>query len=203
VRAARTHQPFLELVHRLDRETSGVLLLAKSRRALTRLHAAMRDGEIDKRYLTLVAGTWHNQRQHVKAPLHKYVIGSGERRVSVDAQGQAAHTVFNRIEKFESHGQAFTLLEAELHTGRTHQIRVHLSYLGYPIVGDDKYGDFALNKRVAGGEFTLPLRRMFLHAHAITLAHPVSGEPLRIEAPLAPDCEAFLTGLRARGVARA
>lgn len=199
VRAARPSQPFLELAHRLDRETSGVLLLAKSRRALTRLHAAMRDGEIDKRYLTLAAGGWHNPRQHVRAPLHKYVTGGGERRVSVDLKGRAAHTAFNRVEQFAFDGRQFTLLEAELHTGRTHQIRVHLAHLGTPIAGDDKYGDFELNKRVASGAFAPPLRRMFLHAASVTLAHPVSGEPLHIESPLAHDCESFLRGLRAKG----
>ena len=196
VRAARPNQPFLELAHRLDRETSGVLLLAKSRRALTRLHAAMRDGEVDKRYLTLVAGIWHNTRQHVRAPLHKYVTGGGERRVSVDdAQGREAHTTFNRIRQFASADLTFTLLEAELHTGRTHQIRVHLAHLGTPIVGDDKYGDFELNKRVAGSAFVPPLRRMFLHAASVAFAHPVGGQSLRIESPLADDCASFLAGL--------
>lgn len=195
-RAARPQQVFLELAHRLDRETSGVLLLAKSRRALTRLHAYMRDGEMDKRYLTLVAGTWHNARQHVRAALHKYVTPQGERRVSVDAQGQPAHTVFNRLERLQSEKIEFTLLEAQLHTGRTHQIRVHLAHLGFPIIGDDKYGDFSLNKFVASAVFNPPLRRMFLHAHSVELVHPISAEPLRIEAPLAPECAAFLHGLR-------
>jgi 23S rRNA pseudouridine955/2504/2580 synthase len=197
VRAARGNPVFLELAHRLDRETSGVLLLAKTRRALTRLHAAMREGEIDKRYLTLVAGRWHNDRQHVKMPLTKYVTGGGERRVSVDPEGQAAHTVFNRLERFVAAGFEFSLLEAELHTGRTHQIRVHLAHLGFPIVGDDKYGDFDLNKRIARGEFGVPLRRMFLHAHSVALVHPVTGEPLRIEAPLARECDDFLRAQRA------
>lgn len=199
VRAARNNPPFLELVHRLDRETSGVLLLAKTRRALTGLHAAMRDGEIDKHYLTLVAGQWHNTRQHVKAPLIKYLTGGGERRVSVDPQGRAAHTVFNRVARFTVGATEFSLLEAELHTGRTHQIRVHLVHLGFAIVGDDKYGDFDLNKQVARGEFGVPLRRMFLHAASIAFAHPVGGELLRIEAPLAGDCEDFLRGLKKVG----
>ncbi len=200
VRAARPDAAFMELAHRLDRETSGVLLLAKSRRALVRLHAHMREGTMDKRYVTLVAGAWHNARQHVKAPLHKYVTAQGERRVSVDADGQAAHTVFNRLESLQRGDQAYTLLEAELHTGRTHQIRVHLAHLGFPIVGDDKYGDFNLNKYVASTAFSPSLKRMFLHAKSLELIHPISAEPLRIEAPLAPECAAFLQGLRQKEV---
>lgn len=197
VRAARPHQPFLELAHRLDRDTSGVLLLAKSRRALTRLHADMRDGNIDKRYLVLVVGAWRNARQHVKAALHKYVTAQGERRVSVDDAGQAAHTVFNRIEGgLRADGTDFTLLQAQLHTGRTHQIRVHLAHLGFPIVGDDKYGNFELNKRVASAAYKPPLRRMFLHAHSLQFVHPIGGHPLHFEAPLPTECEAFLHGLR-------
>ncbi len=198
VRAARPQQNFLELAHRLDRETSGVLVLAKSRRALVRLHAFMREGAIDKRYVTLVAGVWRNARQHVKAPLHKYVTAQGERRVSVDEAGQQAHTVFSRLEGLQHGDLMFTLIEAQLRTGRTHQIRVHLAHLGFPIVGDDKYGDFDLNKRVASAAFTPPLKRMFLHAKSLELIHPISAEPLRIEAPLAPECAAFLQGLRGK-----
>ena len=194
LRAARSQLPFLELAHRLDRETSGVLLLAKSRRALVRLHAALRDGEIDKRYLVLVAGEWRNDRQHVKLALHKVVTAAGERRVNVDDEGQAAHTVFNRVERLGR----FTLLEAELRTGRTHQIRVHLAHLGFPILGDDKYGDFELNKRAARGELGARFDRMFLHAGRVQFAHPVSGETLAIEAPLPAACEDLLDILRAR-----
>ena len=193
LRASRANQPFLELAHRLDRETSGLLLLAKSRRALVRLHEALRDAEVDKRYLALVAGDWRNDRQHVKLALHKFVTAAGERRVNVDEEGQAAHTVFNRVERFGR----FTLLEAELHTGRTHQIRVHLAHLGFPILGDDKYGDFDLNKRAARGELGPRFDRMFLHAARVSLAHPVSGEPLTIEAALPPACEDLVEALRA------
>ncbi len=192
VRAARPNQPFLELAHRLDRETSGVLILGKTRRALTALHADMREGRIDKRYFTLVKGDWVNDRQHVKLPLHKFLTPSGERRVKVDAeQGAPSHTIFNLIERRGD----FSLLEAELKTGRTHQIRVHLSHQGFPIVGDDKYGDFDLNKRVARGEFGARLERMFLHAHSVCFVHPVTGQSMHIEAPLAPECADFLKKL--------
>ena len=136
---------YLELVHRLDRETSGVLLVAEKRRALTGLHAMMRDGGIDKRYLLLVAGRWPNPLQHVKLPLYKRITETGEKHVTVRDDGQRAHTIFRRLESFRD----FTLLEAELKTGRTHQIRVHTSHLGFPIAGDAKYGDFELNKTLA------------------------------------------------------
>jgi 23S rRNA pseudouridine955/2504/2580 synthase len=192
VRAARPHQPFLELVHRLDRETSGVLLLAKTRRALLRLHEQLREGEVEKRYLALVAGDWVNDRQHVRLPLAKFTTRGGERRVSVaDREGLAAHTVFNLRYRYGP----LSLLEAELRTGRTHQIRVHLAHLGFPIVGDDKYGDFELNRRVARGEFGVALRRMFLHACAVRFRHPASGEPVAVDAALDRECAGFLAGL--------
>ncbi len=192
VRAARPDQPFLELAHRLDRDTSGILLLAKSRRALVGLHEQLREGQVDKRYLALVAGDWVNDRQHVRLPLAKRTTGSGERRVSVDRdEGLAAHTVFNLRHRYGG----FSLLEAELKTGRTHQIRVHLAHVGFPIVGDDKYGDFELNRRVARGEFGVPFGRMFLHAWATRFRHPVSGVPMSIESALDRECSDFLRGL--------
>lgn len=191
VRAARPNQPFLELAHRLDRETSGILLLAKTRRALVGLHEQLREGRVDKRYLALVKGDWLNDRQHVKAALAKYVTRTGERRVAVDAEGMPSHTIFNLRERFGR----FSLLEAELKTGRTHQIRVHLAHVGYPIVGDDKYGDFDLNKQVARGEFGSRLARMFLHACATRFAHPMSGATIDLAAPLPRDCEDFLRSL--------
>lgn len=192
VRAARPHQPFLELAHRLDRETSGILLLAKSRRALLGLHGQMRDGLVDKRYLVLVSGDWVNDRQHVRAPLARFLTREGERRVAVDPEGMQSHTVFNLRERFG----AFSLLEAELKTGRTHQIRVHLAHLGFPILGDDKYGDFELNRRAARGEFGARLPRMFLHAWAIRFSHPVGGAPVDLMSPLPRDRDDFLRGLR-------
>jgi 23S rRNA pseudouridine955/2504/2580 synthase len=192
LRAARPDAKFLELVHRLDRETSGLLLLAKKRSALTNLHEQMRDGTTDKRYLTLVSGDWTNPRQHVKLPLHKFTTPDGERRVVVQAGGQEAHTVFNLRRKWEG----FALLEAELKTGRTHQIRVHLASSGFPIAGDEKYGDFALNKQLQKASSTRgALKRMFLHAWRITFQHPDTGKPMTLTAPLPPECERFLVSL--------
>jgi 23S rRNA pseudouridine955/2504/2580 synthase len=192
LRAARPDAKFLELVHRLDRETSGLLLLAKKRSALTSLHEQMRDGKTDKRYLTMVAGDWRNPRQHVKLPLHKYTTPDGERRVVVQAGGQESHTIFNLLRKW----QDYALLEAELKTGRTHQIRVHLASSGFPILGDEKYGDFALNKQLQkANDARGALRRMFLHAYQITFQHPETGKPLTLKAPLPAECERFLVSL--------
>ena len=192
LRAARPDAKFLELVHRLDRETSGLLMLAKKRSALTNLHAQMRDGLTDKRYLTMVHGDWKNARQHIKLPLHKYTTADGERRVAVQAGGMESHTVFTLLKKW----QHFALLEAELKTGRTHQIRVHLASSGFPILGDDKYGDFALNRILLKADDTRgALKRMFLHAHQITFTHPETGEAMTIKAPLAAECERFLVSL--------
>ncbi|MFD2366452.1 RluA family pseudouridine synthase [Pseudoduganella sp. GCM10020061] len=192
LRASRPEAKFLELVHRLDRETSGLLLLAKKRSALTNLHEQMRDGTTDKRYLTLVYGDWQNKRQHVKLPLHKYTTPEGERRVVVQAGGMESHTVFTLLKKYEE----FALLEAELKTGRTHQIRVHLASSGFPIAGDDKYGDFALNKQLLKAtDKRGALKRMFLHAHQITFTHPDTGKPVTVKAPLPGECERFLVSL--------
>jgi 23S rRNA pseudouridine955/2504/2580 synthase len=192
LRAARPEAKFLELVHRLDRETSGILLLAKKRSALTNLHEQMRDGLTDKRYLTLVHGDWQNARQHVKLPLHKYSTPDGERRVRVQADGMPSHTIFSLIRRYGE----FALLEAELKTGRTHQIRVHLSSSGFAIAGDDKYGDFALNRALQKAEAGRgALKRMFLHAHQITFTHPDSGQKMTLKAALPPECEKFLISL--------
>jgi 23S rRNA pseudouridine955/2504/2580 synthase len=189
LRSARPQAKLLELVHRLDRETSGVLLIAKKRSALTGMHEIMREGNSDKRYLTLVLGQWKNAKQHVKLPLFKFDTPQGEKRVMVREDGQAAHTIFT----LEKSWQDFTLLEAQLKTGRTHQIRVHLSHLGFPIAGDDKYGDFARNKDL----MKRGLKRMFLHAHSITFNHPLTGEALSIHAPLPPELTSFMAKLDA------
>jgi len=194
LRAARPQAKFLELVHRLDRETSGVLMLAKKRPALVAMHALLREGKTDKRYLTLVKGVWpHEAKHHVRASLHKFLTAGGERRVAAvddeDDDGKEAHTIFTLQKRFAE----ASLLEAQLKTGRTHQIRVHLASSGYPILGDDKYGDFDLNKAVA----KQGLKRMFLHAAKISFVHPVTEQRLRIEAPLPDDCARFLVSLAA------
>jgi 23S rRNA pseudouridine955/2504/2580 synthase len=187
LRLERPESRFLELVHRLDRDTSGVLLLAKRRSALTALHQQLREGQVEKQYAVLVRGDWRDGRRSVKLPLHKYVLASGERRVSVGEDGMSAHTVF----RLEGRGGGYSLLEAELKTGRTHQIRVHLAHLGYPIAGDDKYGDFALNRQLAREG----LKRMFLHAAKTVITHPQSGAALTLRAPLPAALRDFLAAL--------
>ncbi|MFX1761586.1 RluA family pseudouridine synthase [Paraburkholderia sp. A1RI-2L] len=197
LREARPHGKFLELVHRLDRETSGVLMLAKKRAALVGLHEQMRDNKTDKRYYACVHGEWASdwgRRRAVKEPLHKYLTPEGERRVRVQPDGQPSHTVFNLVERWPG----YALVEAELKTGRTHQIRVHLAHLGLPIVGDAKYGDFALNKALARTGAKPGVKRMFLHAHRLKLTHPITGAPLQFEAPLPPELRSFVSELRAQ-----
>ena len=184
MRATRPQAKFLELVHRLDRDTSGVLLLAKKRSMLTALQELIRTGRMDKRYLVLVRGHWALGKKHVRLKLQRFVTAAGERRVSVDEAGREAYTVF----ELERACGAYSLLQAQLKTGRTHQIRVHLAHLGYPIVGDDKYGDFELNKRLA----KMGMKRMFLHAWKLAFVHPGSGEKLALTAPLPIDLEKFL-----------
>jgi 23S rRNA pseudouridine955/2504/2580 synthase len=191
MRRARPDAPFLELVHRLDRDTSGVLLIAKKRPALVGLHAQLRDGAIDKRYLVLVRGKWRDALRNVELPLTTYVTRDGERRVRVDTHGRLARTVFRRIDTWPNAAPPVSLLDAELDTGRTHQIRVHLTHLGFPLAGDDKYGDFAWNKELA----RVGLKRMFLHAHRVAFVHPTSATQIAIEAPLAPDLAAFIARL--------
>ncbi len=187
MRRARPQAKFLELVHRLDRETSGILLLAKKRSALVAMHEIMREGNSDKRYFALVLGQWKNVKQHVKLPLYKFDTPQGEKRVMVREDGQASHTIFLLQKSWND----FSLLEAHLKTGRTHQIRVHLSHLGFPIAGDDKYGDFSRNKVL----MKQGLKRMFLHAHSIAFAHPLTGEAMQLNAPLPNELESFITKL--------
>lgn len=198
LRAARPEARFLELVHRLDRDTSGILLLAKKRPFLVALHELLREGRIDKRYLALVKGVWpHEAKHHIVAPLASHVLAGGERRVaqvragSEHAGAREAHSVVSVSRRFAD----ATLLEVTIKTGRTHQIRVHLASAGHPIVGDDKYGDFEVNRQAARSGF----KRMFLHAARISFLRPDSGERLRIEAGLADDCEAYLGTLARPG----
>ena len=194
LRRQRPQSRYLELAHRLDRETSGILLVGKKRSALTALHDMFREGAIgggnrttDKRYLVLVKGRWMDQVRHVKLPLHKYLLDSGERRVRVADEGKASHTIF----RLRARWQNFSLLEAELKTGRTHQIRVHLAHLGFPIAGDEKYGDFALNRELQ----RIGLKRMFLHASRMQFLHPLSGELMLMEAPLPQGLDGFIRQL--------
>ncbi|NBI48511.1 MULTISPECIES: RluA family pseudouridine synthase [Burkholderia] len=194
LREARPEARFLELVHRLDRETSGILMIAKKRSALVGLHEQIRDNRMDKRYYAAVHGEWTadwGRRRAVKVPLFKYSTPDGERRVRVQDDGLPSHTVFNLIDRWSD----YAFLEAELKTGRTHQIRVHLAHLGLPIVGDAKYGDFALNKALARANARPSLKRMFLHAYRLKLAHPLSGETLQFDAPLPDECRRFLDQL--------
>lgn len=183
IEALRRQRPlakFLELAHRLDRETSGILLVGKKRLALTALHDMFRErgAGADKRYLVLVKGRWMNNTQHVKLPLYKYLTEGGERRVMVRDDGKASHTVFRLLARWPD----MSLLEAQLKTGRTHQIRVHLAHLGFPILGDEKYGEFALNKNLKREG----LKRMALHAWRMAFRHPLTAAPLECVAPL-PD----------------
>jgi 23S rRNA pseudouridine955/2504/2580 synthase len=185
LRSARPEARFLELAHRLDRETSGLLVLAKKRSALTRLHEMFRDGGINKHYLTLVHGKWCNALQHVRLPLEKYLTAEGERRVSVSAEGKSAHSIVRLLARWQN----FSLVEVELKTGRTHQIRVHLTHLGFPLAGDDKYGDFSLNRDLQ----RVGLKRMFLHSARLELPHPLTGLPLKLSSPLPNELSTFLT----------
>ena len=194
LRAARPQARFLELVHRLDRDTSGVMLVAKKRAALVDLHAQLRDHAFDKRYQVLVRGRWRDAMRRVKLGLHKFDTSDGERRVRVDDEGgQDAETIFRRQATWFDREPPLALLEAELKTGRTHQIRVHLTHLGFPLAGDDKYGDFAWNKELARNG----LKRMFLHAQTLAFLHPVTRERISFVAPLPPELARFIARLDA------
>lgn len=180
LRELRPNDKQLELVHRLDRDTSGCLIIAKKRSALRRLHEQLREGTMDKRYLTLLKGKWKGTNKWVDAPLLKNVIRSGERLVFVDPKGKDARTQF--IPYCVS--DEASLMSVKLDTGRTHQIRVHAQHLGFPIAGDDKYGDDEFNRQMKG----VGLKRLFLHAYSLKFHLPDSdtGEdtPIYIEAPL-------------------
>lgn len=198
LRRARPQARFLELVHRLDKETSGVLLLAKKRSALTALQDQFRARGTDKTYLALVLGDWPAQKKVIDVALHKYLDAAGERRVRAVAaddeeDGRRSITLVKVRQRFER----FTLLEVTIKTGRTHQIRVHLAHEGHPIVGDAKYGDFAQNKALSKGmgHDTAKFGRMFLHAWRLAVDHPATGERLALEAALPAECETFLEQL--------
>ncbi len=193
LRQARPEARFLELVHRLDRDTSGVLLVAKKRAALVGLHAQLREGAMDKRYLVLVRGKWRDAMRAVELSLTKFVTGDGERRVRVEREGRTARTVFRLVRRWSEADPPLALLEAELDTGRTHQIRVHLTHIGFPLAGDDKYGDFAWNRTLA----KQGLKRMFLHAQRLRFTHPVTGAEIEVESQLPGELARFVARLDA------
>ena len=196
LRQARPASKFLELVHRLDRDTSGILLVAKKRSALTHLQDQFRERETGKTYLALVTGTWPANKKVIDLPLHKYLQADGERRVRVttadDPDGMRSITlvkVRSTVPARTAQGlPAMSLLEVTIKTGRTHQIRVHLASQGHGIVGDDKYGDFDLNKRLQ----KQGMKRMFLHAWRLQFNHPASGERVQLIAELPPELADFV-----------
>jgi 23S rRNA pseudouridine955/2504/2580 synthase len=195
LRQARPQARFLELVHRLDKETSGVLLLAKKRSALTALQAQFRARATRKTYAALVWGTWPAGLRLIDQPLHKTVDAAGERQVRVVSPAhEEARRSITRVRAARPLGDC-TLLEVGLETGRTHQIRVHLAHSGHPIVGDPKYGDFVRNRVLARG----PLRfaRMFLHALELSFDHPVDGRRIALRAPLPAACVTLAAALSA------
>jgi 23S rRNA pseudouridine955/2504/2580 synthase len=180
-----TNHKFLELAHRLDKETSGILVLAKKRQALVDFQELSKNNKIIKEYSAMTSGVWRDDKRNVKAPITKYTLSNGERRVKVDfKEGQFAHTIFTIIKKCDN----FTLVNASLQTGRTHQIRIHCQHLGYPIIGDDKYGNTETNKRCS----SLGFKRMFLHARHINFTHPITNELVDITCQLPIELTNFI-----------
>ena len=201
IRRARPEARYLELVHRLDKDTSGLLMIAKKRSALVKLHEAIRNDHPKKIYLALGVGKLPNDSFHVKLPLFKYTGAQGEKMVRVSEDGQSAHTIFRVLNRFSDdllHQvglSQLTLVQATLKTGRTHQIRVHLQSQDCPIAGDERYGDYQANKRLQ----KLGLKRMFLHAAELHLDHPLTGEKLILKAPLPQDLAQFVLMLENAG----
>ncbi len=192
LRMARPQARLLELVHRLDRDTSGILLIAKKRSALKNLQDQFRARETGKTYLALVVGQWPANLKVLDRPLHKFLLPDGERRVKVVAKDHPDSMPSLSLVRTAQTGPGFTLLEVTIKTGRTHQIRVHLAAQGLPIAGDDKYGNFELNKSLQRATAAVPLRRMFLHAWRLQFDHPVSGHRLQLQSNLPPELSAFL-----------
>lgn len=188
LRRARPTARMLELVHRLDRETSGILLVAKKRSALVKLQDQFRERETGKTYLALVQGEWPARLKVIDQPLHKYLLADGERRVKVVAKDDPDGMRAISLVRVQAKAGGFSLLEVTIKTGRTHQIRVHLASQGHPIAGDDKYGDFEANKALQ----KQGLKRMFLHAWRLQFDHPASGERISLQSPLPPELQKFL-----------
>jgi 23S rRNA pseudouridine955/2504/2580 synthase len=188
LRALHPHLKELELVHRLDRETSGCLLVAKRRAVLRELHATLREREMEKRYLALVCGRWPFGRKTIDLPLKTNLKQGGERVVKVHAEGQHAVTTFEPVRHF---AKLATLVDIAIGTGRTHQIRVHAAHAGYPVAGDEKYGDREKDARLK----PYGLSRMFLHAHALSFTRRESSRPFTISAPLPPELQSVLDQL--------
>jgi 23S rRNA pseudouridine955/2504/2580 synthase len=191
LRASRPDLTELELVHRLDRDTSGCLLIAKRRAALRELHGRLREREMDKRYLALVCGKWTLGTKKLDMPLKTNEKQGGERVVRVHPDGQTAESTFKRL---EGYGKWATLMEVHIGTGRTHQIRVHAAYAGHPVAGDEKYGDRAQSDALKAA---FGLRRMFLHAHSVSFIRPGTDETFSITAPLSDELQAVLDKLAA------
>jgi 23S rRNA pseudouridine955/2504/2580 synthase len=188
LRAARPDATELDLVHRLDRETSGCLIVAKRRAALRDLHAQLREGQVEKRYLALVCGKWNLGQKRIELPLATGERRGGERHVAVRTHGQVAVSTFRPVQFF---GNVASLMEVEIGTGKTHQIRVHAAYAGHPVAGDDKYGDRERNQELRN----YGLNRMFLHAASIGVNRPGTREPLHVSAPLSTELHAVLDAL--------
>src|SRR6188768_4292885 len=187
LRAARPEET-LELVHRIDRDTSGLLMIARKPAALRALHALMRDGKVEKKYLALVKGKWELGRKRIDVPLRTDIRVGGERTVKAHETGKEAVSVFKPVQFF---GKRATLVEVELETGRTHQIRVHAAHAGYPLAGDEKYGDEEFNATMK----ELGLKRMFLHAHQVSFTWPESGTEFSASTPLPADLAAVIDAL--------
>jgi len=190
LRLLRPDSKDLELVHRLDRDTSGCLLLAKRRSALRMLHELLREGRVDKRYLTLVKGPWPEGATEIDAPLVTRRVG-GEARVKVDESGKESRSTFRLVDRF---GKTASLLEVSIDTGRTHQIRVHAVHAGHPVAGDERYGDKDFDEYMK----SFGLTRMFLHAHSLSFDWPDTGEPFNASAPLPEDLKSVLTALEVK-----
>ena len=200
MRQARPAARLLELVHRLDRETSGLLLIAKKKSALKALQDQFRERETGKTYLALVKGRWPEKLKVIDVPLHKFLLADGERRVRVtradDPDGMRAITLVKVAQHWAAPAgsgltDGLSLLEVTIKTGRTHQIRVHLASSGHPIAGDDKYGDFDFNRQL----MRAGLKRMFLHAWRLRLTHPVTREILELHTGLPAELQSFVAAL--------